>query len=909
MPERVVRLSMETALCCGEDRIKLSDQHTSITGGLNTLNRRLTLFLIYRNVLAKRSNIFGSDIHKYAYDCAKTIYAIEEAYKGDDEIKLTLEEKDFSAGEWKLICRTVRKPETRFEVVISANGFVYSQGPDPQELITLIEAVSSEDITMDLQYSYHMFSFGPWYGPEADKTAEIVEKLYKEIRLMENGKVAMLFDFKYIPFYDEMSVLKFLTLKYAKFKRISGIAPIQIPSNQGQWDLEQRGQRAQRGEQNPRNRSRSRSPLTPEEPAQEVTDYNLTEAIDVEAVFKDKRYPEFVKDIEESMKGIIAKPTHLTGEYNHNIVITGFSKENAIGQKVFMKKSTNEQEEVTVFEYFEIKHNHTIIFPYLPLIVTGKGERKAYFPMELLQIVPAQRIKAQKQSAALKSLITEKNTVLPREYMAEIKMLWEERWKNNRFLAAFGIKVGKKVVSPYAKMLHPPAVLFKNDMVCSMKEGTVQFAPLEGTHFWKPATVGTVAVINFDGAIEDETKLQTFCEKLYNMCLDNGMTMTTQPDTWTRLSLPSEEIGNLEETMSDLKKENVTIIIGITKEKKPTVHNVLKYFEATLGIPTLHIHIDTANHFINMIKGDETIQNVIRKLNPKCGGINFLVEPPESTLLRDTVHWIRESLLVSIKKEPTFVGCSYSLELATDLGGFNYLQEFNEYKLKNVEDKIEECLNHYNTAVGRFPKTVVVFRTGAGEDDFKRVQEEVVDMKKVLEDKNIKLVVLLVQKTSRIRIFPAGITGAQQNVKSGTVIDDTITSPGRNEFIMVSQTAKKGTARPIRYTEVVNEPEWTKDELYHLTYFLAFGHQVSYQPPAVPNVVYAAENLVKRGRNNFLLVYSNPYSSELGNLETTITDVLEEHEDPNDREFDEHILDEINYTLNGHALVRRNFWA
>uniref|UniRef100_A0A1I7UFR0 PAZ domain-containing protein n=1 Tax=Caenorhabditis tropicalis TaxID=1561998 RepID=A0A1I7UFR0_9PELO len=947
MPARVVRLSMETTMCCGEERIKLSDLHTS--GGLSATNRRIALRKIFRKVFYKNRDIFEGDMFMYSYDYATTIYAIEAAYKGGDtDVEVTLREGDFyDEEEWAQVSRIIGKPATQFNVVISRDGFVYSQGPEfesiqnRQKLIRLIEVLSSEiqKSPFSIQCSIRTYAIETEDTNEADDTAQILMELYKEIRWLDNKELAMLMDYKYSLFYKEISVLKLLTSKHEEVTRI--FAPNQIPRDQGQRDLEQREQRAHREAEDPRDpqerrQSRSRSPHSPapEQRAQEDPDYNVTKVIEAQAAFHNKRYPEVFKNIELSMKGITAKPTHLPEEYNHTVVITGFSDLNARQQKVFMNEDTNEQEEVTVFQYFERKHRHTIQFPLLPLIVTGSGERKAYFPMELLQIAPGQRIKAQNQSTALKSLMAEKNTILPRKYRKLIKNIWYSGWRlhNHLFLNYFGIKVLRKTVDSCAKMIHPPAVLFKDDKVCPMKIGTVQFAPLKGTQFRKPAKVKEIAVLNFDHAIEDPATLGTFCRNLHKMCINNGMNIPQQPHAWLQLFHESVR-EKLEETMSGLQRQNVSIIIGITKEETSiTIPILLKYFEAILGIPTLQIHIGTANSFINMIEGDETVQNVIRKMNSKCGEINFMVEPPESVngqpvcsniadvrqrlfsetqfIGFETIHGSPWTLFNqnqrTVEGEPTTVGCAYSLELATDLGGFNYLQEMNEYKMKNVEGHIEECLNHYKTAVGRFPKTIVVFRTGTGEDDFNRVQEEVVDMKKVLEDKDIKLIVLLAQKTSHIRIFHAEITGedaCQQNVKSGTVIEDTITSPGRNDFILVSQTANSGTARPIRYTEVVNEPGWTKNELYHLTYFLAFGHQVSYQPPAVPNVVYAAENLAKRGRNNFV------FHRKLGKLETTITDVLEEHEDPNDRELDGHILNEINNILNENALKRRNFWA
>ena len=111
-----------------------------------------------------------------------------------------------------------------------------------------------------------------------------------------------------------------------------------------------------------------------------------------------------------------------------------------------------------------------------------------------------------------------------------------------------------------------------------------------------------------------------------------------------------------------------------------------------------------------------------------------------------------------------------------------------------MDSKITVCLEQYKKSAGALPEVLVVYRTGAGEGDFKRVEEEVQDMRKALEKvgSKSKLVVVVVQKTSHTRIFPKEIKGnkpVEQNVKSGTCIDGQITSAGRQEFVLVCQSA------------------------------------------------------------------------------------------------------------------------
>lgn len=91
----------------------------------------------------------------------------------------------------------------------------------------------------------------------------------------------------------------------------------------------------------------------------------------------------------------------------------------------------------------------------------------------------------------------------------------------------------------------------------------------------------------------------------------------------------------------------------------------------------------------------------------------------------------------------------------------------------------------------------MIYRTGAGEGDFDRVQQEITEIRssfaEVQEGYKPSLVVIVANKTSHLRVFPVeireGDTAMKQNVRSGTCLDGKITSAGREEFVLISQTA------------------------------------------------------------------------------------------------------------------------
>lgn len=951
MPNSFTRLCMETFLCGGKAEIKLSEGNVAVSGGVIGTDRRLALKIIFKKVIEKNPEIFGQNMLNYTYDCATTIYAMEGSYKGRDGIlEEKLESKDFTEEEWEQISKIIRRKNSWFRISLSSNGVVYTQGSkamteqNRQELTRLVEIVTSEVLnTPDyLQYGSQTFPLNQPPALKPDPTSEIRAGFDKGVRLLDGAPggppdIAMSIDNKLSPFYTASSVLKFITAKYQEFRGVSGGANRgQRPGDRQRYGGDsRRDSRDSRGYHDQRRRSRSRSPGGRSSPRD---DWSHDEVQEVQEAFRRKTERITLGKIEDALKGLFAVPIHLKRGHNRNIVVGKFSATNATDTFFELHKGEDNERQISITDYYYETYNLRLKYPYLPLIICGKGRNLNYFPMELLRIVPGQRIKIQKMSANVQSSMTGQNATLPRQHIQLIQDILRGSLKmeRNPHLQAFGIQVSREPFQMNAQLISPAQVVFGNRVVCQFNPGSVQFRQNKGSRFARPAKIHCAAVVGFDGV---NTNLDQFCHRLHSTCQRNGLEMRKTAEEWPRLQLSSSNSTTLKTEMERFKEAGVSIIIGITPEKKPDVHDTMKYFEASLGLQTLQIHSNTAECFLRDQGGAQTVDNVMRKLNLKCGGINFLVEVPQSfnhkpvcsnnTFVQqklfgktqfvgiEMTHGAARSLYDrsqgTFDGEPTVVGVSYSLKVATDQGGFSYLQEQNEHKLKNLDTKFPACLEAYKASAGALPETVVVYRTGAGEGDYNRVQDEIQDMRKAMERIGgpiPKLVVIVVQMTSHTRIFPKEIKGnkaVEQNVKSGTVIDGQITSAGREEFILVSQTALIGTVRPIKYTVMANDVRWSKNELIHLTYFLAFGHQVSYQPPAVPHVLYAAENLAKRGRNNFL------QHKRLGLLARTVHEVLEEHSELDDgshqKELDALLVDNITEAMNRMAVKNKNFWA
>ncbi|KAF1753547.1 hypothetical protein GCK72_020104 [Caenorhabditis remanei] len=988
MPPTIERLHVDTIIICNNGtEINLNDGLVAVSGDVNSHNRRLSQHKLMRKFYEKKSHIFGGkSYHSLAYDCAATLYIPSGIYIGADEEEALLSEDDFSSEDWIDVSRICRRKDDKFLVRIKPAGFVETRGVNSlevanrMELTRCVEIVTSQKLNSSdfYQFGNSTFPLRAQVKSSSDATYEIRPGFAKVARVVEGregvNEMFMTIDTKLSPFYKSSSVLKFVSGKYAEsrgggggfggggrgrggFRGRGG--------GRGGYDSGRDSSRDSRGSYGGGRRD-SRDSYDRRSDSRDSrhggrdyrdssrgdrrdsydsrrnsggdsngVDYNQTDIAEVEKALKNGG--SLLNYIEQALKGIFVEAIHLKNS-SRQIRITGLLKSSA-EDAIFTMKDGDRDSEISVADYFFKEYNIKLKFPHLPLVISKRLRLESFYPMEVLRIIPGQRIKANKMTPTIQMEMTGNKSSMPKDHVNLVQeILWNSlKLQKNAYMDAFGIEMeSTKPVHLKAKLLPPAMIKFKNQAFMP-EMGLPAFRNPGG--FIDPARLHRVAIVVFDRAIEMR-QAEDFCDRLYDYCRSNGIEVESKPKDWSIREMNSEDNVAIKEVMERWLKKDVDIVVGICKEKKPDVHDVLKYYEESIGMQTIQLCAQTVNKMMQGQGGRTTIDNVMRKFNLKCGGTNFFVEIPTTvrgravcsnseTLtkkLLDKVQFIGFEISHGSSRtlydrsrnqmdgEPSIVGVSYSLTESTQLGGFSYMQTQREYKIQKLEEAIPTCVKAYKKHSRHLPSRIVIYRVGAGEGDFKRVKQEVDEIRssfgKIEDGYAPQLVVIVAQKTSHARIFPASIEGfkaSEQNVPSGTCIDNVVTSFGYDEFILSSQSPLIGTVRPCKYTILVNDPDWSKNELIHLTYFRAFGHQVSYQPPSVPDVLYAAENLAKRGKNNYK-VHQRYVSVQ--DIERRIID---ENPDLISEEMREQlasaIVDDMSNSMNQMTISRRNFWA
>lgn len=164
--------------------------------------------------------------------------------------------------------------------------------------------------------------------------------------------------------------------------------------------------------------------------------------------------------------------------------------------------TNNGEREISVADHYLEAYNYRLKYPKMPLVVSKRFRDECFYPMELLQVAPGQRIKDHKMSAAVQMAMKGQKSTLPQKHVDLVKHVLSRNLKldRNLYMDAFGIKLeSAELVKLQSKILPPPQIKFK-DEVYMPKMGNPVFRT--NGRFVDPADINAVAIVVFDRAID-----------------------------------------------------------------------------------------------------------------------------------------------------------------------------------------------------------------------------------------------------------------------------------------------------------------------------------------------------------------------------------------------------------------------
>lgn len=530
----------------------------------------------------------------------------------------------------------------------------------------------------------------------------------------------------------------------------------------------------------------------------------------------------------------------------------------------------------TVHEYSKWKYGIDFDAK-LPLVNLGRPDKPLYVPAERCTIIGGQSVRS-KLSGEETTLMLDFACRSP--FANALSISTESRsalgLDENPTLQQFGLTIDRRLLTVWGRELQSPSVLYlKNKEARTFSGGwnmrDVQVAEA-GPKITNWAWVQVTESERYIDAAEAVGKFAAFLA-------NTGIPIDTAPRRGLRVRTSSFRYqDDVEAAFKELEQRaakgppNLFVLV-ILPRQDTTLYSVIK----TLGDCQFGFHTICAVEKMFTKENPMTFANIGLKWNLKNGGINHRVKDPIGIVAQgktmvvgyDVTHPTNMGLQPGNKDlPPSIVGLVASVD--KDLGQWPAVAWEQESGQEMLDSKLTESFKSRLELWRKknrqsLPEFIVVYRDGVSEGQFSQVlEQELPQMREACRvmypnGRMPKLSIIVSVKRHQTRFYPTRedhMDAKSRNIKNGTVVDRGVTQARYWDFFLTAHTALKGTARPARYTVLLDEifttnygmTEQAANQLEKFTHDLCylFGRAtkaVSICPPA-----YYADIVCERAR-------------------------------------------------------------
>ncbi|KAF3455136.1 hypothetical protein FNV43_RR05584 [Rhamnella rubrinervis] len=569
--------------------------------------------------------------------------------------------------------------------------------------------------------------------------------------------------------------------------------------------------------------------------------------------------------VRKALKGVKVEITHT--EYPKVYKISGISVQ-PVSQLTFTDENN---QVVSVVQYFRRKYNLTLNYASLPAIQAGSDAKPVYLPMEVCRIVPGQRYTKklnEKQVTALLRATCQR----PIERENSIKgMVKKNGYSADEIVKEFGIRVREDLMMVDARVLPCPMLKYHEngketkEVPRMGKWNMINKKLINGgkVEFW--------GCVNFS-RMNPDMQIR-FCQELVNMCNSKGMEFNPSP----LLPIHDGRRGPIEVNLRNFHKhcvkrledigqkgKQLQMLIVILPDISGSYGMIKRVCETELGIVSQCCQPKQASKM-----NKQYLENVSLKINVKVGGRNtvlndailkkipFVTDVPTMIIGADVTHPNPgEDSSPSIAAVVASMDWPEVTKYRGLVSAQTHREEIIQDLYKVVQDPkrglvhgglIRDHLRAFRMATGYKPHRIIFYRDGVSEGQFSQVLLYEMDaIRKAcasLEEGYLPPVTfVVVQKRHHTRLFPANHANRDQtdpsgNIQPGTLVETTICHPSEFDFYLNSHAGIQGTSRPTHYHVLYDENRFTADALQGLTNNLCYTYarctrSVSIVPPA-----------------------------------------------------------------------------
>ncbi|KAH7719467.1 piwi domain-containing protein [Aphelenchoides avenae] len=493
-------------------------------------------------------------------------------------------------------------------------------------------------------------------------------------------------------------------------------------------------------------------------------------------------------------------------------------------------------------------------YPEAPAVVPDtpwpSGGREVYYALEELTILPDQRVPLPKISEHLTSMLLTANSAGPKDRYELIRRHCTEFMAifghGNPLMRAFGVRIDE------------------TSNVASWRTPRSRYlVTMQSTIVW--------AVLCAPRHMKD---VQPFVQQYLKLAREKDMKFA-EPEY---VSFDSRREEDFEALFPQLAENGVHFAMLVDPRDVPS-HDLLKFHERTDQVITQHVTLEKARDIVNKHQ-TQTLTNLINKSNCKLFGLNYMPilqnlpdhyrlengvfvlgydvnHPPQAT--REEQARLRRKNIQANSFDPSVVGiCANAADVADAFVGDFFYQESRR---EQVDDELltrKTCealtLLEKNRPHHAAPQLIVIVRDGVSEGQFRMaVDRELPAIKAGCERYRPgycpKFVFVVSNKHHSKKFFRVADGGRLENPLPGTVVDRGAVRPDLDEFFMQAHKPLKGTSKFVEFSVLVNEVDMSLDEAEEFLYGLCFNHQIVNRAISIPEPVYQADELAKRGRN------------------------------------------------------------
>ncbi|OZC07590.1 hypothetical protein X798_05385 [Onchocerca flexuosa] len=468
-------------------------------------------------------------------------------------------------------------------------------------------------------------------------------------------------------------------------------------------------------------------------------------------------------------------------------------------------------------------------------LITNFGT--SYFPIEVLQVAPCQRVPLSKQTSLQMKDAIKECAMLPhvrfRDIARNLQALdLDESIHYNPFLAAFGVRISSTPLTVEGHRRLAPKVQYS-----SMQGGTAIIDIDSKNANWR--MIGKKYLcgaqlrcwfIFYDDA-RDGDIVATFAKILVRECYKKGIKMVDP----VIKNVQFEQLESYFKQIHETYPNERAFVLYI--DSRDNTHDDLKLYEVFHRIITQHIHGSRAREAPKKVA---TLENIINKLNCKNFGQSYSVVPESFA----TNKWIStgKTLIIGYDvchpepqpkherrmrmspTQPSVLGISFNGAVCpeTFIGDYSFQEPRKEQVTSSIlEERIYWILSLFcGSRNGILPETVIITRDGVSEGQFRMVMEDEIEAirqgmrnfgkaKAGIDNYSPNIVCIIACKRHNKR-FAIENGRSLENCLPLTVIDRDVTRPDTTEFFMQSHKIIKGTGKLPAYSMPINEVKWMK---------------------------------------------------------------------------------------------------